>query len=144
MIERFYTPETGHSPLSNFSAHGIVDAAGSPWDTVEHYYQAMKTLDGNEQERIRLTPKPGSAKRMGRRVELRPDWEAVKLKVMRYALSLKFTTESEAGKYLLSTGDEILVEGNDWGDRFWGVDGGVGENWLGVLLMARRAELRGT
>jgi len=139
----FYTPEAGHTPLSNFYPSEI-EVDGLLWATVEHYYQAMKTLDPAARERIRTAATPGVSKRLGRRVDLRPDWEAVKIPVMRRALAHKFTHETEAGHYLLESGDGVLIEGNTWGDRFWGVDGGVGENWLGHLLMARRAELRGS
>ena len=35
--------------------------------------------------------------------------------------------------------NEELVEGNYWGDTFWGICNGEGTNWLGILLMAERA-----
>ena len=141
MIDRFYTREAGHSPLSNFSAHPVT-LGGLEWPTTEHYYQAMKTLEPDERERIRQAEKPREAKQLGREVFLRPDWEAVKIPVMRQALRAKFAVETAPGSFLLRTGDHMLVEGNDWGDTFWGADGGKGQNWLGHLLMARRAELR--
>ena len=140
-IERFYTPEGGHTRLSNFSPSPFT-LGGLEWATVEHYFQAMKTKDPSEREAIRLAGSPGQAKRLGRKATLRPDWEEIKLAVMRQALHAKFKPGNLDGRYLLSTGDAYLIEGNDWGDRFWGVDGG-GQNWLGHLLMARRAELRG-
>ena len=45
---------------------------------------------------------------------------------------------------LLATGDKRLVEGNTWGDTFWGVDlrSGRGENQLGRILMRVREELK--
>ena len=33
-----------------------------------------------------------------------------------------------------------LIEGNTWGDRFWGVSRGIGENHLGKILMEERGE----
>ena len=39
---------------------------------------------------------------------------------------------------LLATGDVELIEGNDWGDEFWGVCCGKGSNNLGKLLMLVR------
>lgn len=140
MIDRFYTPETGHLPLSNFSPSHLY-IQDHWYDTIEHWYQAMKTLIESEREAIRSAPSPGVAKRLGRRCQLRLDWEAVRIPVMRFGLKHKFRTGTSDGQYLLGTGDQLLVEGNDWKDRFWGVDG-TGENWLGHLLMARRAELR--
>ena len=51
--------------------------------------------------------------------------------------------KGELALALKYTGDAELIEGNNWGDTFWGVCNGVGENHLGKLLMARRAQLRG-
>lgn len=42
---------------------------------------------------------------------------------------------------LLATDNAELVEGNYWGDRFWGVCKGEGENHLGKILMRVRKEL---
>jgi hypothetical protein len=54
----------------------------------------------------------------------------------------KFTRDTELGAKLVATGDEELVEGNYWGDTFWGVCRGVGQNHLGKILMKVREELR--
>jgi ribA/ribD-fused uncharacterized protein len=147
MIHRFYVRGQGHSPLSNFSEHPIT-IDGVEYATVEHWYQCEKTLDPEQREAVRLAPTAKESKRLGRRVTLREDWAAVQIPVMRTGLEAKFTRESEAGLYLLGTGDQGLIEGNDWGDKFWGMcfeDGRyVGQNWLGILLMARRAQLRAT
>ena len=45
---------------------------------------------------------------------------------------------------LIDTGNEELVEGNYWGDSFWGVDlkTNEGENHLGIILMELRDEFR--
>jgi ribA/ribD-fused uncharacterized protein len=147
-VDTFYNDGV-HSPLSNFYPSPFTDERlwpiltdGFMFATVEHYYQAMKSMDWKLMSEIGSAGSPGRAKRMGRKAPLRPDWEQIKLPVMRRALELKFPTpESELGKYLLGTGNCMLTEGNNWGDRFWGVDR-TGENWLGHLLMARRAELR--
>ena len=97
----------------------------------------MKTLDIDERRAIANCLTPGRAKRMGRRVALRPDWENVKEDVMFEGLCLKFADEQLAD-WLLETGNEELVEGNWWGDTTWGVCNGVGENKLGKLLMKVR------
>jgi ribA/ribD-fused uncharacterized protein len=112
------------------------------YETVEHYYQANKTRT-SDRHLIRWAETPGIAKRMGQKVQLRSDWEAKKLIVMRSALGQKFAPGSMMAERLLETGNEDLVEGNNWGDTFWGVDDKLGgENWLGWLLMAQRAFLR--
>ena len=71
---------------------------------------------------------------------LRPDWEEVKVQVMRELLYAKFSEEPLRGM-LKATGDQHLEEGNNWGDTFWGVCRGRGENWLGKLLMEVRASI---
>lgn len=143
-LTRFYTREDGHCPASNFSPSWIF-LGGAWWASVEHYYQAMKSTHPGVREEIRQAETPGIAKRMGRGITLRDDWEAVKIPVMRQGLSRKFTVDTSDGVWLLGTGDALLVEGNTWKDTFWGVDDELGgQNWLGHLLMARRAELRPT
>jgi ribA/ribD-fused uncharacterized protein len=140
VVESFYVDGV-HTPLSNFySWRMAVD--GFEYDTVEHYFQCMKAASVEDAENIRTATTPGEAKRLGRRCKMRQDWEAIKIPVMRRALLHKFELNNEMGEYLLATGDAWLVEGNTWGDRFWGAVNGVGDNWLGTLLMARRAELR--
>ena len=100
----------------------------------------MKTLDINERRAIANASTPGLAKKMGRSVSLRPDWEDIKDDVMLEGLYRKFTND-ELADWLLDTGDEELVEGNWWGDRYWGVCNGIGQNKLGKLLMKVREEL---
>lgn len=130
-----------HSPLSNFHLGDLL-ISNQIWASMEAYYQGMKTLITEEREAIRLAPTPGEAKKLGRRCHLRPNWEEIKLPVMRFGLRHKFVPANSEGTYLLNTGDALLIEGNDWGDKFWGCVDGLGENWLGMLLMGRRAELR--
>jgi ribA/ribD-fused uncharacterized protein len=111
------------------------------YPTTEHYYQAMKTLDEGLRQHIAELPTPNDAKTAGRNLMIRDDWEGIKLDVMRLALSVKFAYGSELAVKLLATGDQELIEGNWWGDTFWGICRGVGENWLGKLLMERRQVL---
>jgi len=142
MISKFAGP---YVFLSNFYPAPI-PCADTFAATVEHAFQAYKTGDRAQQAYVLAAPTPSEAKRRGRAVTLRPDWEAVKLQVMRFCLDYKFLAQTELAEKLLATGDEWLLEGNTWGDTFWGVDAQrnySGDNWLGLLLMARRAELRG-
>ena len=140
VIDSFQVDGVHIEPSNFFVFRFAVD--GVEYDTMEHYFQCMKTLDPVEREKIRTAATPGKAKREGRKCALRPDWEAVKIPVMRRGLLHKFEYGNEMGDWLLATGDAYIVEGNTWGDRFWGAVNGYGENWLGHLLMARRAELR--
>jgi conserved hypothetical protein, ribA/ribD-fused len=115
--------------------------------TVEHAFQAYKTLVPEERLAIAAATTPGQAKRMGKNVTLRWNWELIKEQVMLDLLMQKFTTNPEAMKVLLDTGDEELVEGNYWHDQFWGQcfckeHLGTGKNTLGHLLMVVRSRLR--
>lgn len=130
--------------LSNFHPCRV-DYEGIVYRTVEHAFQAAKTFDQVERHRIAALPKPGSAKRAGRRVRLRADWESVKIGIMEELLKLKFSDPELRGK-LLATAPRIIVELNDWRDRFWGAtkkqNGSItGKNLLGYLLMKVRGDL---
>ena len=132
--------------LSNFSAsvitlHDDVLSRQVIVPTVEHGYQADKTLLVKERTDILAAPTPGTAKKLGREATLRSGWDAMKLERMLFWLRHKFAISALRLK-LLDTGDSQLVEGNTWGDQFWGVCGGVGENHLGKLLMQVRDEIR--
>jgi len=122
--------------LSNFYPC-IIPWNGGKYSSVEHAYQATKCVFPKDRERIRKAPTPKVAKEIGRKVAIVPWWEDIKVDVMRELLIKKFR-RYELKKRLLKTGDEELVEGNWWGDRFWGVCRGRGENWLGRLLMETR------
>lgn len=126
--------------LSNFYP-AEVHYDGMVYPSVEHAYQAAKTLSSAWREHIRKALTPGSAKYFGALVTLRPNWEEEKLTIMEGLLQDKFSTEPLRSQ-LLATGDAILIEGNTWGDRFWGVCGGKGENHLGRLLMKVRSQLQ--
>ena len=132
--------------LSNFYPSTIYHD-GITYPTNEHFFQAMKTLDISERKAIAAAETPGLAKRMGRNVKLRPDWEKIKVDVMRLGLILKFT-DAELAEKLVATGDEELVEGNWWHDNTWGnchcteCSRKGGRNLLGMLLMEVRKELQ--
>jgi ribA/ribD-fused uncharacterized protein len=87
---------------------------------------------------------PYEAKRLGRTVQLRADWPEIHLAVMETALRHKFAPGISWRARLMSTGDDEIVEWNNWGDRYWGreVSDGRGENHLGRLLMKLRDEWR--
>ena len=126
--------------LSNFYEVPVV-YNGVRHGSSEAAFQAAKTLDLTERERI-AKMNPDEAKRAGKRVKLREDWEGVKVSIMEAVLQAKFTQNPELMSRLLATGQALLVEGNDWSDTFWGFDVnlGYGVNMLGQLLMRIRAE----
>lgn len=122
--------------LSNF--HEIpITFDGHEYKTVEHAYMAAKTLDWAEREAIRNCKTPGDAKRMGRTVTLRSDWEEIKLPVMKMLLKAKFSDPTLKAK-LLETVPHELIEGNAWGDRVWGAEWDADENqWVGQNLLGK-------
>jgi N-glycosidase YbiA len=136
-----------HRFLSNFAPcetryNGIL------YKTSEHAYQASKAKTEADHDAIANAPTPGAAKRMGHTIltsQIRNDWDMVKFAVMEEILIRKFSNPAYH-KLLLETGDAILIEGNDWGDRYWGMEfengHWVGLNCLGILLMYVRARIR--
>ena len=114
------------------------------WPTTEHYFAAMKSEDEKEREAICKAATPLDAKRMGRVVKLRPDWEDVKYEIMLDALRAKFGNNAKLKEILLSTGDALIYEDSPT-DKVWGTGekGGVGtgQNLLGKALMQVRQEL---
>jgi ribA/ribD-fused uncharacterized protein len=125
-----------HRWLSNFS-DAKVSYEGVEYPTVEHAYQASKTLVADERRDICAQPTPVLAKKRGRKVTMREDWDQVKIPIMEDLLSQKFS-DPVLAKKLVETGDSQLVEGNWWGDVFWGVCRGEGQNNLGKILMKIR------
>ena len=123
--------------LSNFYPVEI-KLDGIVYPNAESAFQAQKTLDVEERRNFSMLKNPIQAKRLGRKVKLRDDWEEVKLDIMTEIVSQKFLQHPHLIEMLLQTGDEELVEGNKWGDRFWGVCKGKGENHLGKILMKIR------
>jgi ribA/ribD-fused uncharacterized protein len=139
LINRF---DGKHAFLSNFYPAEI-ELSDMTYPTVEHAYQAAKTLDMTLRAQIMQAHTPGQAKRLGRTVPLRPDWEDIKAAEMWRLLVKKFNIP-ELRNQLLATGSARLVEGNLYGDRFWGIDlrTGEGENFLGTLLMLLRGRIK--
>lgn len=127
--------------LSNFhDAQAAYD--GVVYPTSEHAFQAAKTFDLDEREAILNCQTPGESKKMGRSVKLRKDWEKVKIPIMFNIVLDKFTRNEEIRKKLLETEDKILIEENNWGDKFWGQVEGIGQNQLGKILMTVRSLLK--
>lgn len=141
MIETF---NCEYAFLSNFSKSTIEFTFGGKIlvaQTVEHAYQACKCTDFTQAVKVLSCSSPGKAKRAGRVVNIRPDWDTIKLHVMRSLLEYKFQKGSHLASLLKQTEPNELVEGNSWGDTYWGVCNGVGDNHLGKLLMLIRGEL---
>ncbi len=117
--------------LSNFYESPL-EYEGLRYQNAEAAFQAQKcTDDGEKAEFCSLAA--NKAKRLGRQVKLREDWEEVKTGLMLQIVRAKFAQNPELAGELLRTGDRKLIEGNTWHDVFWGMDlnTGQGENHLG-------------
>lgn len=110
------------------------------YPSVENAYQAAKA-PSSWRHRFAGVP-AGVAKRMGREVPMRADWDDLKVEVMRHLIGQKFAEGSPLSGLLLATGEAEIIEGNHWNDVFWGVCRGRGLNTMGKLLMEQRARLR--
>lgn len=119
--------------------------------TSEALYQACRFPHLPEiQQQIILEQSPMTAKMRSKpyRRDSRPDWEHVRVPIMRWCLRVKLAQNWQRfGKLLLSTGDKPIVEKKVRRADFWGAremdDGSlVGENILGRLLMELREKLK--
>jgi ribA/ribD-fused uncharacterized protein len=164
-------PAPALAPVAGF--YGQYRFLANPWPcqvayedriypSAEHAFQAAKNRDRGYREHIAALPAWRDAKRAGRQVQLRHDWERVKRAVMLQVVLDKFLRDPYLGDGLLATGDRVLIEGNNWGDDQWGAvpvtevlrgtvpgrqlpvwyDGAgsslLGHNWLGWSLMTVR------
>lgn len=128
--------------LSNFFTCNV-RYEGVTYHSAECAFQAAKTED--KELRLEFAKMTSAvAKHRGRKVNLRNDWQYVKQNIMHDVLVAKFTQNPTLKTWLLNTGDAILIEGNTWGDTYWGYDTKLneGENHLGKLLMQVREELK--
>jgi len=128
--------------LSNFYTCDLYDYKNT---TVEHIFQASKAERTIDFLSVVNSQTPAEAKKLGRIIEIRSDWNEIKVSVMEKLLREKFSKKNPGlVELLLETGDEELQEGNYWNDTFWGVDlkTGIGENNLGKLLMKIRNDIR--
>jgi ribA/ribD-fused uncharacterized protein len=142
MIRKF---EGKYAFLSNFYPSPI-QVGLNIYPTVEHAFQAYKTLEPRQRVQIRDVKTPGVAKKLGRQVALRRDWEDIKFNVMRSLLWCKFLQHPELACKLIDTGTYVIVEGNTWHDNTWGSCtcakcGNNGRNHLGEMLMGIRQAL---
>ncbi len=95
MIDRF---AGRYEFLSNFHPSPIRGSDGILYPTAEHYFQAHKSLLRTDRLTVAGAPTPNRAKYLGRAATLRPDWEVVKIGVMRNGLALKFAPNSPLGQ----------------------------------------------
>ena len=137
MIDKF---EGKYFFLSNFYECPI-EYNRLTYQNAEAAFHAQKTFNLELQKEF-TTLNPSRAKKLGRAIPLRKDWEEIKLEHMKAILYCKFMQHPDLKEKLISTYPHELIEGNWWNDKFWGVCKGVGENNLGKLLMELRDSFR--
>lgn len=136
--------------LSNFWPTQIivpeprVETQRIKFPSVEHAFQAAKTESLEEKLTILHCETPGRAKRMAKKITIRPEWMEVREQVMEELVRQKFAHRALANSLLMVEGE--IVEGNSWHDVFWGkciceIHKGEGENKLGLILMKIRSEI---
>lgn len=137
-IERF---SGDYRFLSNFHPCDIT-YNGINYKSTENAYQAQKTNDKKIQFNI-STMTPAQSKLFGSKINLNSDWDDKRLLVMYEINKLKYKIP-ELRKLLLDTGSDLLIEGNWWNDKFWGVclKTNKGDNFLGEILMGIRKEIQ--
>lgn len=136
-IEGFFRE---HRDLSNFGSQSV-EYEGLVYKSREAAYQAAKS--DSYVVRLRFTTlSPSDAKREGRLIALRKDWDTIKDEIMYDIIRKCVHTHDDLKTLLLSTGDKYLEETNWWRDQYWGVYQGKGENMLGKTLMKIRDEIK--
>lgn len=124
--------------LSNFYESDIY-CWGFKFKNAEAAFQAMKDP---LQASLFVGLDAKAAKRLGRKVNLRKDWEQLKEKFMLTVCFAKFMQNPDLGEKLVATGNKTLIEGNTWGDTEWGICNGEGKNLLGIILMHIREKIK--
>ena len=141
------TFDGAHGYLSNFHRHPLT-VNGRTYRSGEHAYQAAKATTRADHDRVAGAPTPGLAKRYGRDITLRPDWDTIAPHVMATVTAAKYA-DPDLAAALIRTGTRLLIEGTTWHDQRWGTctcpvhDGQAGQNLLGRTLMTVRARLAG-
>lgn len=124
--------------LSNFERCDIL-YKGILYPSAESAYQAQKTLDIKARH-IFSKLDAREAKTLGKIINIRPDWDNVKLELMYEICEIKFNLPQFKPR-LIDTGEMKIIESNYWGDTFWGECDGVGENHLGKIIMQVRDKI---
>ena len=132
-----------YSFLSNFYP-APVTYMGQTYANSEAAFQAQKSSFVVERRRFSIyhMHDPAEAKRKGRKISLRPDWDKVRTNFMYEICMSKFLQNPDLRDALIATGDAVLEEGNSWGDIYWGKVNGRGTNMLGQILMDIREKLK--
>jgi ribA/ribD-fused uncharacterized protein len=145
-VIEFYDKHSDYYEFTNFYQGERIELDGMSWKTAEHYFQAQKFgadfahLIGKVWDQH--TAREAYEVAASNKAYWRPDWQMVKIDVMRKILAAKFGQDEDLRKSLCGTGNAQLVEASPK-DDFWGYGpDGKGKNMLGKLLMELRTELQ--
>jgi ribA/ribD-fused uncharacterized protein len=137
-LEDIVTFRKEYGFLSNFY-DCPVEYNGLLYTNSEAVYQSLKTEDIHW--RIAFRKYSGvEAKKASYALNVRKDWNEIKIKTMYEVCKAKFSQNSSLREKLVETYPRKLIQGNNHGDTFWGVVDGVGSNFLGRILMIIRDE----
>ena len=131
--------------LSNYSPYGFIAENENYFPTSEHYYHFRKADVSVKENRpileeIMKTKDPHNAKKLGRALTMRKDWDAFRHIIMFVGNKYKFDQNPDIRNKLIKLNNCVLIEGNTWNDTYWGVNisNGEGHNYLGKTLMELR------
>lgn len=127
--------------LSNYESCKI-KLGDYTFNSSEAAYMAEKTDNPEQKAHLASLATGSEAKKYGQKVDLKPDWDKIKVGAMSKILLAKFEQNPPLAEKLVATGEKYLEETNWWHDTFWGVCEGVGNNSLGKLLMMVRRQLK--
>lgn len=135
-------------PIHFNCQHPIFESDDLVYPSTENLYHALKCI--HLEDRIRFTKcSPFESKKLSRSMFVRPDWDDdMKIEAMKLVTDLKYDYNIDLQNRLLAVKDEIIVEENNWGDKFWGKVYNyakgyfVGQNHLGIILTNKREQLR--
>lgn len=127
--------------LSNFWMC-TVNIGGLKFPSAEHAYQASKSSFPEIWFKMLKLSSPFQAKRLGKNIPIRPNFDEMKLSFMEEIVTAKFHQNRALGNLLLDTDDREIIETNTWNDTYWGVCNGWGQNHLGKILMNVRNDLQ--
>lgn len=138
---KFYTSKDPYGYMNNYKKSPMY-VYGRWWKNVEACYQAQKTLNLAEYNKIWSAKHPNDARELGQLVTMRPNWDNLKVPIMYECVLNKFIQNRDFREKLFSTGEEDIAEDSPI-DSFWGLGpNGDGLNNLGKILVRVRKTLK--
>lgn len=129
--------------LPKESCSFVVEYDGIEFDCVEKAYQAAKCAKRADRFQFQdLTALQAQKLGTSQQIIKREDWSEIKFRLMYEFIWQKFSFCEELHQKLLATDNSRIIAENNWGDIYWGVCHGVGDNYLGEILMRVRNAIK--